>query len=88
MLLQAQAAPEPDDIVVQAKRARCSIQLRGREMSNRELDAHIRDWAGGRSVRVSAPDTASYRCLSKIVFKLQDKGIQVVEFVDPGSAPR
>ena len=82
---------QPEDIVVQAKRARCSVQLRGREMSNREFDAHVRDWARGVPVRVIAPDRASYRCLARIMFKLSDKGVTAVEFVDPAqdrAAPR
>ena len=89
-LLQIAAEPvlperAPDDIVVQAKRARCSVQLRGREMSKREFDAHVRDWARGAPVRVIAPDRASYRCLAKIMFKLSDKGVTAVEFVDPAN---
>ena len=89
-LLQIAAAPvlaerPPDDIVVQAKRARCSVQLRGREMSKREFDAHVRDWARGTPVRVIAPDRASYRCLATIMFKLSDRGVTAVEFVDPAN---
>ncbi|KQN22952.1 hypothetical protein ASE86_14340 [Sphingomonas sp. Leaf33] len=86
VLLFQVAAPTPaptDEIVVQAKRARCSVQLRGREMSSREFDAHVRDWARGVPVRVIAPDRASNRCLARILFKLSDKGVTAIEFVDP-----
>lgn len=79
----APTSAQPDEIVVQAKRARCSVQLRGREMSEREFDAHVRDWARGLPVRVIAPDRASHRCLAKILFKLSDKGVTAIEFVDP-----
>jgi hypothetical protein len=35
---------------------------------------------------VRAPDQASYRCLSKLLFRLSDHGVQAIEFVDPQAA--
>lgn len=77
------ASPEGDEIVVVARQSRCAVQLRGRELSKRELERHIREWAQGAPVRVAAPDGASHRCLSRILFRLSDRGVRTIEFVDP-----
>ena len=85
LLLLAQIATpaEPEEIVVQARSSKCSVALRGHELSKAELERHIRTWASGVPVRVSAPDQASNRCLSKILFRLSDRGVRAVEFVGP-----
>lgn len=87
VLAQVVAAPTPapDEIVVVARRRSCAILMRGRELSRRAFDDHVRRWAAGQPVRVAAPDTASYRCLSKIVFRLSDRGVRTLEFVDPAA---
>jgi len=80
---QATAAQQaPVEIVVKARRAKCAVVLRGHDLSRAELDRYARQWAQGTPVQVSAPDRASYRCLSKVLFRLSERGVQTVEFVD------
>lgn len=82
------AAAAADEIVVVARRSTCAVLMRGRELSRRAFDEHVRRWAAGQPVRVAAPDTASYRCLSKILFRLSDRGVRALEFVDPATGER
>lgn len=80
---QAPAAPqEPVEIVVHARRAKCAVVLGGHDLSRAELDRYARKWAQGSPVQISAPDRASYRCLSKVLFQLSKRGVQTVEFID------
>lgn len=90
LLLAQVAAPEaPVEIVVQARRAKCAVALRGHELSRAELDRYTRQWAQGTPVQIRVPDRASYRCLSKLLFRLSDRGVRTVEFIDtpPPGAP-
>ena len=84
-LAQLAAAEAPVEIVVRARRSKCAVVLRGHELSRGELDRHARQWAQGIPVQVRAPDRASYRCLSKLLFRLSDHGVHAVEFVAPGT---
>ena len=87
MLLQVQAAPEGDMIVVTAERKKCSMKLASRVLSDPEFEAHLPEWRAGRPLRVYAPAGASYKCLARIVFKLNDKGVTNFRFVDRPDAP-
>ncbi|MDB5695141.1 MAG: hypothetical protein JWN21_684 [Sphingomonas bacterium] len=78
-----QLAPMPAEIVVVARKRRCDIAVANRILSSREFNARAAEWAAGVPVRVSAPDSASRKCLAKIVFKLADRGVAQVEFVEP-----
>jgi hypothetical protein len=84
LLAQAAVVEAPAEIVVRARRIKCSVEFRGHELSRAELDRHMRHWAQGVPVQVRAPDHASHRCLSRIVFRLSDHGVQAIEFVEPG----
>lgn len=90
LLLGAQqavpAAPQPDDIVVVAVRHQCRVRLADHDLSSSEFDARARDWAGGRPVRVFAPADADVKCLSRIAFRLADRGVRLMEFVVPPAA--
>ena len=87
LLIQAQPAPEGDLIVVTAERRKCSMKLANRVLSDPEFKAHLAEWRVGRPLRVYAPAGASYKCLAKIVFKLNDKGVTNFRFVDHPDAP-
>lgn len=90
-LLQAAAPPAPppaavppagDDIVVVASRQKCGIAIANRVLSSREFDRRSAEWAAGVPVRVIVPPGSDYRCLSKIMFKLADRGVTRAAFVD------
>jgi hypothetical protein len=86
-LLVAQDAPpevQGEEIVVTAKRQTCQAFLRGEALSDRELDRYARDWKAGAPVRIRAPSQSDYHCLAKIAFKLNEKGVRLIQFVRPG----
>ena len=87
-LLLAWQAPEPVEIVVRARRRKCDVSVANRILSDREFNARAAEWAAGTPVRVVAPERSSYRCLARITFRLADKGVRQVEFVDPPAAER
>ena len=88
--LMAAMAPQPapppaeaDEIVVTAVRRKCHVSLADRVLSDSEFSAHAEEWAKGKPVRVAAPDSASYKCLAKIAFRLAERGVRLIEFVAP-----
>jgi len=77
------AADEEPEIVVRAVRGKCRIELAARSISDREFSARAGEWASlGTPVRVIAPRGADYTCLAKIAFKLNEKGVRLIHFVD------
>ena len=80
---QGPAAPVPDDIVVTARPEGCRIDLAEKALTDQEFDAKAKEWAAGKPVRVIARSNASIACLSKIAFKLNDRGVTQIQFVDP-----
>jgi hypothetical protein len=80
MLVQDTA---PVEVVVVAKRRKCDTSVAGRVLSDREFSRRAAEWAAGTPVRVVVPTRADIRCLAKITFRLADKGVRNVEFVDP-----
>jgi hypothetical protein len=77
------SAGEEAEIVVRAVRGKCRIELDRRNLSDREFSARAGEWASlGTPVRVIAPRGADYECLAKIAFKLNDKGVRLIHFVD------
>lgn len=77
-----QVAAVPTDVVVVARKRRCDVSVADRILSSKEFDARAAEWAAGVPIRVSAPDRASRKCLAKIVFRLADRGVMRVEFVE------
>lgn len=86
-LAAQQAPPEAagEEIVVIGKRQTCQAFLHGEALSERELDRHARDWKAGVPIRIRAPSQSDYRCLAKIAFKLNEKGVRLIQFVRPGA---
>jgi hypothetical protein len=80
MLIQDTA---PVEVVVVAKRRKCDTSVAGRVLSDREFSRRAAEWAAGTPVRVVVPTRADIRCLARITFRLADKGVRNVEFVDP-----
>ena len=76
-------APQPNDIVVRAVRHKCQIEIANRILSDPEFNARAKEWAQGVPVRVIAPAHADYKCLAKIAFRLNDKGVRLIYFIDP-----
>jgi hypothetical protein len=74
-------APQ-DEVVVVATRTRCGLSIANRILSSKEFNQRSADWARGASVRVAVPAGSDYRCLSKIMFRLADKGVTRAVFVD------
>lgn len=83
VLLQATADPTPADVVVVARRRRCDVSVVDHILSRAEFDARAAQWAAGIPVRVHTPSGASRKCLARIVFRLADRGVRQVEFVEP-----
>lgn len=85
LALQAEA---PEIVVSGMRRGRCRLQLAERTIGDRQLDRHAREWAAlGTPVRVRRPAGASYRCLTRLVLRLNDHGVRLVHFVDPPQPP-
>jgi biopolymer transport protein ExbD len=92
LLLASMAAPppaaaEPAEIVVRAVRKKCRVQIADRILTDPEFNARLEEWAKGVPVSVVVPADTDYKCLAKIVFRLNDKGVSRVEFVDRPSLP-
>jgi hypothetical protein len=83
LLATTPATPAPDEIVVTATKWKCEYHLASRLLSNRELDARAKEWALGKPVRIVTPAAADRKCLTKIAFELADRGVRLIEFVDP-----
>ena len=90
LLLAAQAAaaePAPaDEIVVVASRGKCRVQLAGRMLSDRELASQTGGWVG-KPLRVVTPKGPSNKCLARIAFKLGERGVNLLEFVEAPERP-
>lgn len=89
MLLAAQgddAAP-PEEIVVTARPRGCDTSLNGRILSDSDFDAKARGWAAGKPVQVRARADTDLKCLTKIAFRLADRGVTRIQFVDPDGKP-
>jgi hypothetical protein len=80
---ESTAEQVPEDIVVTAVRQDCRVRFADREMSDREFNDRAKVWASGKPVRVIARADTDLKCLSKIAFRLADRGVRLIEFVDP-----
>lgn len=77
----AEAAQEI--IVTGTRHGRCEVRLADRALSERQFEAHAGEWARlGRAVRVRVPPGSDRRCLTRIVFRLYDRGVRLVHFAD------
>lgn len=84
-LLPQDAPPPPAEveIVVVAKRDKCRIRLGNRVVGDKQLGDSASEWARlGTPVRVVAPRGAGYKCLARIAFRLQDRGVRVIRWLD------
>jgi hypothetical protein len=80
LLLQAAPVPVPADVVVVARKRKCDVSVANRIVSDAEFRRRAAEWAGGTPVRVSAPTSADYKCLARIVLKLNEYGVTRVIF--------
>jgi biopolymer transport protein ExbD len=87
MAASATDAPQATDIVIVAKKRKCRVQLGNALLSDRELDAYAAQWMKGETVKIHVPSNASYECLAKIMFRLNDRGVTRAQFVDERTAP-
>jgi hypothetical protein len=63
--------------------------LADRKLSDRELSARAQAWAfAGTPVRVVRPRGADYRCMAKIAWKLGERGVRLLEFVERSDASK
>jgi hypothetical protein len=87
--LQAISPPadEHPEIIVQAVRRKCRVQLADRVLSDPEFARRAQEWAKGIPVQVYAPRQSDTKCLAKIVFRLQDHGVRLIHFSDRPTAP-
>jgi len=85
----APAGVEEQEIVVTATRkGECRIQRADQTLSDRQFDKSAGEWASlGTPVRVVTPTRADYKCLAKIVFRLNDRGVRLIQFVDRAAPP-
>jgi hypothetical protein len=80
---QADAVDPADEIVVVSSRKRkCRMEIASRVISDKEFKARAADWAAGKPVRVIVPPRTDYKCLAKIMFKLNDHGVRRADFVE------
>lgn len=79
---QATTAPAEDEIVVRASRRKCEMAIADRILSDAEFKARAAEWAAGKPVRVIVPNGTDYKCLAKIMFRLNDHGVTHAAFVD------
>jgi len=77
------AAVTSDEIVVTATKWKCQYHLASHLLSDRDLDERAKEWALGKPVRIVTPAAADRKCLTKIAFELADRGVRLIEFVDP-----
>ena len=85
LLAPRQAAPPEvvgDEIVVRASRRKCRMEIANRILSDSEFKARAAEWAAGRPIRVVVPAGTHYRCLAKIMFRLNDHGVTRAHFLD------
>ncbi len=77
------ATPPPDEVVVTAHKRKCQLSIADRIVRDKEFRARAAAWATGTPVRVVIADGASYRCLARIVFRLNEYGVTRVNFDPP-----
>jgi biopolymer transport protein ExbD len=74
---------EQEIVVTATRKGKCRIQQADQTLSDREFDKSAGEWASlGTPVRVVTPKRADYKCLANIVFRLNDRGVRLVQFVD------
>ena len=74
---------EQEIVVTATRKGKCRIQRADQTLSDREFDKSAGEWASlGTPVRVVTPTRADYKCLAKIVFRLNDRGVRLIQFVD------
>ena len=83
LALVVQAEPAADDIVVVARKQKCTVKFADRDMSDADFKRRSAEWAAGKAVRVIARESTDIKCLAKIAFKLADRGVTRIEFVEP-----
>jgi len=73
-----------DEIVVTAiDKKKCRVRFADRDMNDAELKRRSDEWAAGRPLRVIARASTDIKCLAKIAFKLADRGVTRIQFVEP-----
>lgn len=70
-----------DDVVVVGKRS-CDLSIAGKALRDEALDLHAAEWRAGRRVSIIVPAALRTKCLAKVMFRLQDRGVTQAEFVD------
>jgi len=85
------ATAPPDDgeeiVVTGTRRGKCLVRLGDRALSEGQFEHRAGEWARpGRAIRVAHPVGTSYRCLARIAFRLQDRGVRLVHFVERPAA--
>jgi hypothetical protein len=81
-LAQTADASEPDEIVVRGTRKKCRIEIAHRVVSDADFKARAAEWAAGKPIRVIVPAGTDYKCLARIMFRLNDHGVTRANFVD------
>lgn len=81
---QTDAGPGEDIVVVGKKN--CDLSAAGKAISGKALDARAAEWRAGRPVVVAVPASLRTKCLAKVMFRLQDRGVTQAVFVD-GTKP-
>jgi hypothetical protein len=78
--------PADEIVVVSSRKRKCRMELANRVLSNAEFKARAAEWAAGKPVRVLVPPRTDYKCLAKIMFKLNEHGVRRANFVDVKAA--
>jgi len=76
-----QAAEASEEVVVVGRRS-CDLSIAGRAISDKALDRYAAEWRAGRGVTILVPAELRTKCLAKVMFRLQDRGVTQAEFLD------
>lgn len=83
------ARREPEIVVTGYRSGRCQLKLADRALSERQFTALAGEWAQlGLAVRVVHPAGTHYRCLARIAFRLNRRGVRLIHFVEQPGAPK
>jgi hypothetical protein len=81
-LMPPQDVVAEDAIVVRGTRKKCRMEIAKHLIDDAEFKARAAEWAAGKPVKVLVPPATNYKCLAKIMFKLNDHGVTRAAFVD------
>jgi hypothetical protein len=84
---QEPPAVEGEEIVVTARRKKCTPAIAEDVIRDPLFVRRSADWRRGVAVRVKVPLGSPYMCLARIAFRLNEYGVKLVYFDDGQPKP-